>query len=85
MCCFLGKLPLLWTKEEVKDWVLRYVRLYGQQQVKVTNFEMTGVLLCNLTLEEFCQNAGKQVGEKMFEDLAERKQGGLFILILYLS
>ena len=65
----------------MKDWVLRYIRLYGQQHLKVTNFDMTGVLLCNLTLEELCQKAGKQVGEKMFEDLAERNKGGLFIFL----
>ena len=66
----------------MKEWVLRYIRLYGQQYLKLANFDMTGVVLCNLTMEEFCQRAGKQIGEKMFEDLALRNKGGLFIIYI---
>lgn len=61
----------------MKCWVLRYIQVYGALHVRMTDFDMTGVQLCKLTEEEFCQRADKQIGEKMFEDLAERKKGGL--------
>ena len=76
--CILGTPPSLWTEEEVKDWVLHYVHLHQLQHLKITDFDMTGSQLCKLTKEEFCRKAGKQVGEKMFEDIDKRKKGGLF-------
>ena len=61
----------------MRHWVLHYIHLYNLQHLKMADFDMTGNQLCRLTEEEFCRKAGKQVGEKMFEDIDKRKKGGL--------
>jgi len=70
---FLDYSPLDWTQEEVRDWVLQYIQQYNPQYLEMTDFDMTGNQLCQLTKEQFCQKAGKNVGEMMFEDIIERK------------
>lgn len=83
ICCvifYLDDPPLLWGRAEVRDWLIQYIQVYNLQHLKMTDFDMTGAQLCKLTQEEFCWKAGKQVGEKMFDDLAKRNKGGFIFM-----
>lgn len=70
--------PQYWGQEEVRDWILQYMELYGSHQVKMSDFDMRGSELCKLSKEMFFHKVGKEIGGKMLEDLTKRNGGSIF-------